>query len=81
MSNKKVVIYISTACSLCRALMKQMDEWNIPFEVRNITESPESKKELHRYGIYGTPATFIEGKETAILGFPKYTLKQQLGIR
>ncbi|MYL60381.1 glutaredoxin family protein, partial [Virgibacillus halodenitrificans] len=39
MTEKSVLIYISEENKDCKKLMKQLDEWNVPYEVRNVTEN------------------------------------------
>ncbi|WP_100012775.1 glutaredoxin family protein [Lentibacillus sediminis] len=81
MNDKKTVtIYTGNDNEQCIALLEQMDEWEIPYKEKNITDNEEYKKELQDQGIYGTPATFIEGYRQAILGFQKNKLEQSLGL-
>ncbi|WP_188456854.1 glutaredoxin family protein [Virgibacillus oceani] len=78
MSKKDVLIYISSNCQRNNRLLDQLDEWDINYEKKNVTENPEYMKELQGKGIFGTPVTFIDGEP--ILGMQKSKLKHALGI-
>ncbi|WP_060681172.1 glutaredoxin family protein [Virgibacillus halodenitrificans] len=80
MTEKSVLIYISEENEDCNKLMKQLDEWNVPYEVRNVTENGNYKKELQEKGVYGTPATYIGKEPYAILGFQKEKIRSSLGL-
>ncbi|WP_029271346.1 glutaredoxin family protein, partial [Virgibacillus alimentarius] len=71
MNNKNVTIYVSDGCNKCNDLLAQLDEWNVFYQIKNISKQREHLYELQKLGIYGTPATFIEGEYRAILGFQK----------
>ena len=80
MTDTQVLIYISNDCSSCQKLMKKMDQWDVSYKIKNITSNDANKKELQDYGIYGTPATFINEKSEPILGFQINKLKRALNI-
>lgn len=75
-----VTVYVSEASETCGELLKQLRRWNIQLEVKNITKDSSYRKELQNRGIYGTPATFINGFSKAILGFQKRKLQQALQV-
>lgn len=81
MSIRNVVVYISNNCTDCDNLLNQMDSWNVPYEIINISEKKDEKEKLQEMGVYGTPATFIGDGNKAILGFQKNKLKNSLNVR
>lgn len=80
MSNRNVTIYISDGCVKCADLLAQMNEWNISYHVKNISKSSKHLEELQEMGVYGTPATSIEGEHKAVLGFQKNKIMHALGL-
>lgn len=81
MTDTKALIYISDDCTSCQELLKKMDQWAVEYKVKNITDNNQNKKELQEYGIYGTPATFIEKKKEPILGYQIDKLKRALNVK
>ncbi|WP_284141749.1 MULTISPECIES: glutaredoxin family protein [unclassified Virgibacillus] len=79
MAEREIVVYISNHCSQCDALTDQLDDWGVAYTTKNVTENNHYRKEMQENGIYGTPATFIEGNQKAILGFQKERLQIELG--
>lgn len=79
MSQQEIVIYISDNCPRCKDLLSFVETWDIPYELKNVSEDYSAKDELRQLDIYGTPVTFIE--EEAFLGVPKKRIKQKLGIQ
>lgn len=75
---KEITIYVSNNSTECRRLMNQLDEWEMNYHIKNISEERKNLKQLQEYGIFATPATFVG--DTVILGFQKNKLKQTLGI-
>lgn len=57
-----------------------MDQWGVNYMVKNITQNIDMKRELQNLGIYGTPATFIEGYSDPVLGCQIEKLKSRLNI-
>ena len=74
----EVIVYTATGCPHCQKVKKQLEEWNIPYEERNVSEHREYFEELRSKRIFGTPATFINGK--LILGFQPEKMKERLQI-
>ncbi|MYL31664.1 glutaredoxin family protein [Halobacillus halophilus] len=79
MGNQNVVVYTSRDCASCNQVMDLLNEWNIDFEERNVSENRTYFKELQGKGVYGTPATFVD--DYRVLGFQKRKLQQVLGLR
>ncbi|MFC2947795.1 glutaredoxin family protein [Virgibacillus sediminis] len=80
MKDKQVTIYVSEDNSQCNKLISQMDEWNVPYEIKNVSKNTKYMRELQDMGIYGTPATFINGNEGPVLGYQKNRIKNNLGL-
>lgn len=80
MIDRDVTIYISEGCIHCADLLEQMDEWEVPYRTKNISENSDYLQELQSEGIYGTPATFIEGELKPVLGFQKNQISHILGV-
>lgn len=76
---RKVKVYTSEGCAECDELVLFLDQENIPYEHKNITENREYLKELHRQNIYLTPVVIIN-HQYFILGFQKDKIAQLLGI-
>lgn len=79
MGNQNVVVYTSRDCASCNQVMDLLNEWNIDFEERNVSENRTYFKELQGKGVYGTPATFVD--DHRVLGLQKRKLQQVLGLR
>ncbi len=73
-----VILYSSSGCPHCHKVKEQLAEWGVPFEERNVSENEAYFQELQSKRIFGTPATFINGK--IILGFQPEKMMKQLGI-
>jgi len=74
----EVVIYTSSGCPHCNQVKQQLKEWDVPYEERNVSDSREHFEELQRRKIFGTPATYINGK--LVLGFQPEKMKKLLGF-
>lgn len=80
MGKKEVVVYVSDNSLPSKKILTHLDKWNISYEEKNVTKNSEYMKDLQEQGIFGTPATFIEGQEHAILGFQEKNINHALGI-
>ncbi|UOR10331.1 glutaredoxin family protein [Halobacillus amylolyticus] len=78
MNKQKVVVYTSVGCSQSEKVLSMLNEWNVAFEERSITDNNQNFKELQEQGIYATPATIIDNEK--VLGYQKHKLKRTLGI-
>ncbi|CRK81700.1 FAD-dependent oxidoreductase [Neobacillus massiliamazoniensis] len=78
MSKPEVIIYSSTGCPHCQKVKSALKEWGIDYEERNASIHKEYFDQLKEKKIFGTPATFINGK--LVLGFQEKKLKKLLGI-
>ncbi|MFD1335590.1 glutaredoxin domain-containing protein [Oceanobacillus iheyensis] len=74
----KVVVYVSEVNEPSRKVIELLNEYKITFEMKNVTEDKTYLQELQTKGIYGTPATEIDGE--FVLGYQKNKLKYALGL-
>lgn len=75
---KDVVIYTSDGCQYCHAAKDYMDENNVKYTEKNISQDQEARKELMKKGHMGVPVTIIGDEE--IVGFDQAKLKDALGL-
>lgn len=80
MNNKTVVTYISNNSSQCEELLRQLDEWEIEYELKNVSEKHSYLQELQQMNIFGTPVTIVKEESQVILGFPEGELRRALGL-
>ncbi|MFD1361997.1 glutaredoxin family protein [Lentibacillus salinarum] len=78
MSEQEVIVYISENSSHCHNLVNKLYESDIDYKTKNVTEYPEYLEQLHEWGIFGTPATFVN--DQAILGNQLNKIKSKLGM-
>lgn len=71
MENHDVVVYISKDNNYCKKVIQLIEDAEVSYEVKNVSDNREYMKELQKDGIYGTPATFIKGMDRTILGYQK----------
>lgn len=64
---KKVIVYSTTTCPYCYALMDWLDEMGIKYEKRDASEKPD---------IRAVPVTYIDGVE--IMGFDRQGILEAL---
>lgn len=76
---KKAIVYSSTGCPYCEKIKKDLANWGIEYEERNVTENPGYFNDLHEKGIFSTPVTFIDGE--AFIGYRPNKMKDYLGIQ
>jgi len=79
MGKKPVVTYVSNNSSQCEELVKQLGEWEIDYELKNVSEEHGYLQELQKMNIFGTPTTIVKNTNQVILGFPKGELRRALG--
>ena len=80
MNNQNVVIYISDNSTFCNKVINLMEEHDVSYKVKNVSQNKEYMRELQRDGIYGTPALFIDGEKRSILGYQKNRILKALNI-
>jgi thioredoxin reductase (NADPH) len=74
----KVTVYTSQGCPYCKKVKEQLTAWGVPFEEKNVSENYEYFEELQQKKIFGTPATYINGK--LVLGFQEAKMKKLLNL-
>lgn len=78
MSNIEIIVYSSTGCPYCEKVKTFLNDWGFSYEERNVSINKEYFDQLQAKKIFGTPATFINGK--LALGFQEKKLKKLLGL-
>lgn len=78
MSNIEIIVYSSTGCPYCEKVKTFLKEFGFTYEERNVSLSKQYFDELKEKKVFGTPATFINGK--LALGFQEKKLKKLLGL-
>jgi thioredoxin reductase (NADPH) len=73
-----VIVYTSHGCPYCKKVKEQLTAWGVSFEERNVSENYEFFEELQKKKIFGTPATYINGK--LVLGFQEAKMKNLLNL-
>jgi thioredoxin reductase (NADPH) len=75
---EKVIIYTSTGCGYCAQLKRWLDEHQVAYEERNVTENPAYFDELHARGIFTSPVAIIG--DTPVVGYRPNKMKELLGV-
>lgn len=78
MSNFEIIVYSSTGCPYCEKVKTFLKEKGFEFEERNASVHKKYFDELKERKIFGTPATFINGK--LVLGFQEKKFNKLLGL-
>lgn len=78
MTKHEVIVYSSNGCSYCEQVKGFLKEHGIAFEERNGSIHKEYFDQLKERKIFGTPATFIDGK--LVLGFQEKKFNKLLGL-
>lgn len=73
-----VIVYTSHGCPYCKKVKEQLSTWGISYEERNVSESKEYFDQLQQKKIFGTPATYINGK--LVLGFQEAKMRKLLEL-
>ena len=75
----QVIVYSSTGCSVCAKIKRDLGEWGVEFEERNVTENEAFFDELHARGIHSVPTVKVE--DDTFVGYRPKALKQALTER
>jgi len=78
MSEPNVVVYTSDSCNYCDRVLNYLNEWDVDFTEKNISQNDAYYKEMKENKVYGTPVTFIDGEK--VLGFQKPRFEKLLNI-
>lgn len=73
-----VVIYVSDNNSYCKKVIDLVQEHDVSYKVKNVTQNKNYMKELQNNGIYGTPALFVKGEDHSILGYQREKIRTAL---
>lgn len=80
----KITIYSTATCGYCKMLKSYLQQKDIAYDEKRADEDQAIAEELYeRSGQLGVPFTVIEkddGDATAILGFDKARIDQELGL-
>lgn len=78
MSQHEIIVYSSTGCPYCEKVKSALKDWGFEFEERNASIHKEYFDQLKERKVFGTPATYINGK--LVLGFQEKKFKKLLGL-
>ncbi|MGG3468230.1 FAD-dependent oxidoreductase [Neobacillus pocheonensis] len=78
MTKHEVIVYSSTGCPYCEKVKSYLKDNGIEFEERNASIHKEYFDQLKERKIFGTPATFVNGK--LVLGFQEKKFIKLLGL-
>lgn len=73
-----VTVYTSTGCVYCARLKDWLNDRDIPFEEKNVSENPAHFEELHKLGIFTSPVALVG--DTPVVGFRPNKMKELLGL-
>jgi thioredoxin reductase (NADPH) len=77
-SAHEIIVYSSTGCPYCEKVKSYLTDLGFEYEERNASIHKEYFDQLKEKKIFGTPATFVNGK--LVLGFQEKKFKKLLGI-
>lgn len=78
MSQHEIIVYSSTGCPYCEKVKDALKDWGFEYEERNASIHKEYFDQLKERKVFGTPATYINGK--LVLGFQEKKFKKLLGL-
>jgi glutaredoxin len=78
MGNPDVVIYVSDDHQDSTKVVQLVKEYDVSFQIKNVTQNIEDMKEMQNNGVYGTPVLFIEEGKDSILGFQQERIRHAL---
>lgn len=78
MSKPEIIVYSSTGCPYCEKVKAALTEWGFEYEERNASIHKEYFDQLKERKVFGTPATYINGK--LVLGYQEKKFFKLLGI-
>jgi glutaredoxin len=74
-----VTVSTRPGCSHCRLVKENLDERQVRFQERDMTQDQAAARELEQLHIPGLPVTVIDRE--AVLGFDRYRLDDLLKAR
>lgn len=69
--NHDVVLYVSDNNEHCTQVLDLVKQYDVSYQVKNVSQHKEYMQEMQKNGVYGTPALFIKGERNSILGYQK----------
>lgn len=73
----QVIVYTSNNCRPCEAVKNWLGRRAVPFETRNVSETPAYMEELRALKTLATPCVVIDGQR--IRGFDPQKMSELLG--
>ena len=67
MADKEIIAYTGNECQESKQLIDLLEEYNVEYTEKNVSENRDYLKELQARSIYSAPVIFIG--EQVILGF------------
>lgn len=78
MAKPEIIVYSSTGCPYCEKVKTALTEWGFEYEERNASIHKEYFDQLKERKVFGTPATYIDGK--LVLGYQEKKFFKLLGL-
>ncbi len=78
MSMHHVTVYTSNNCKRSDELIHWLEQKDVDYTEKNISEERAYLEELQNSGVFGTPAAFVNNQ--TILGFQPNRMKQELNL-
>ncbi len=75
--DKNITIYTSNSCMYCHMAKDYLDEIDVPYEEKNVSNDERARHELAEKGYMGVPVIIIGDEE--IVGFDKERIARALG--
>lgn len=76
MKEQNIRVYVSNNCTESNKLINLLEELDVAYEQKNVTENKSYMKELQAQKIYATPVAMINNNK--VLGFQKNKLMDVL---
>lgn len=78
MEKLEVIVYSSSGCPYCEKVKEFLKSVGVEYEERNVSTVKEYFDQLKEKKVFGTPATYVNGK--LILGFQEKKFRKALGL-
>ncbi len=75
--NQNIKVYVSERSKECDQLVDYLEDNNVSFLTKNVTNNKETLRELQQYNIYSTPTMVIDEKHH-VIGFHKDSIDHYL---
>ncbi|HYG59260.1 MAG TPA: glutaredoxin family protein [Symbiobacteriaceae bacterium] len=74
----EITVYTSVGCPYCVQLKRWLDERNLAYTEKNVSENQAYFDELHARGIFTSPVVLID--DTPVVGYRPNKMKEILGV-